>query len=475
MMRTLPHVLGRLFNTPLMIAPAKLEALLLALPQVLANRGSSVDAAWMNSIQEELATRMNVDDDGFSSGRDDEPQSRGRGYSMTPGGVAVLPIQGVLVRRPGQMTPDSTPLQSYERIAASIQKAMADSRVKGLLLDVDSPGGESSAVMDLARQVRASTALKPIWAVANDGMFSAAYAIGSAAQRVWVTRTGGVGSVGVMALHADQSQADAQKGVRYTYIHAGDRKIDGNPHGPLAPEAQSRIQGEVDRLYGMFTNTVAAHRAMTPEAVKAQQADVFFADHAVTAGLADQVGTAGEARAALANLVSPPTGRSAAMTTETTAVLSDQQPKPEDPPPPPKPEADPPPAPKPEDPPPAPAPKPADPPPPPAREAARPAPEAADNVVHLDVAQVTAAQKRLDVEIAAACRVAKRPELTEEMIASEMTLQQVQAELLRRVAADTDRVPLQPIDTTHRPPARSSLANLGRDAYAARFSPAQRR
>jgi capsid assembly protease len=458
-MRTLPHVLGRVFNTPLMISAPKLEALLLALPQVLASRGTTMLS------EEDL---------------DQRPSQNRRGYQMTPGGVAVLPVRGVLVRRPGQMTPDSTPLQSYDALSRSIQAAMADPKVKALLLDVDSPGGESSAVMDLAQQVRSSTALKPIWSVANDAMFSAAYAIGSAAQRVWVTRTGGTGSIGVMALHADQSQADAKEGVRYTYVHAGDRKIDGNPHGPLVPEAKTRIQAEVDRLHGIFTSTVARHRGMKPEAVQEQQADLYFADDALAAGLADQVGTYEEARGALAELVSPPATRSSNMT-----AMTNDPAKPGDPPPPQPQPADPPP----------PAPQPDQPSPPPQREAtpeprpllpptleegphaqvttlgtaADPAP--ADNVFHLDVAQVTDAQRRLDIEIAAACRVAKLPHLTEEMIASSMTVQQVQAELLRRMAAATDSTPVVAFDTTHRPePARQSLANLGREAFAARVA-----
>jgi signal peptide peptidase SppA len=434
-MRDLPHVMGRIFNTPLMITAAKLDALLLALPQVLANRGTSMEA-W------DVAAPA-------------EP--RGAGYRMTPGGVAVLPVRGVLVRRPGEMSPDSTPLQSYERIGASIQKAMADQRVKGLLLELDSPGGESGSVFDLARQVRASGALKPIWAVADDAMYSAAYAIGSAASRVWATRTAGVGSIGVMALHADQSQHDAQEGVRYTYIHAGDRKIDGNPHAPLAPEAAARIQGEVNRLYGMFTDMVAAHRGMKPEAVREQQAGLYFAEDAVTAGLADQVGTAAEARQALADLVSPASSRSTSMTIEPIQpVMSEEPAKPADPPPAP---------PAPPTPPTPPAPDPA---PQPAAVAAAAMPEPDSNVVHLDIAQVTAAQKRMDIEIAAACRIAGLPHLCEEMIASSMTVEQVGAELLRRKTAEADRQPITAIDPTQ-DPQPSNYAGLSREVYAARF------
>jgi len=74
-----------------------------------------------------------------------------------------------------------------------LEMARDDSAVDALLLDIDSPGGESSGVFD-----------KPVWAVANDMAFSAAYALASAADKLFVSRTGGVGSIGVIAMHVDQ-------------------------------------------------------------------------------------------------------------------------------------------------------------------------------------------------------------------------------------------------------------------------------
>jgi len=114
--------------------------------------------------------------------------------------------------------------------------------VWAILLDIDSPGGESGGVFDPADRIRTGSQVKPIWAVANDMAFSAAYALASAANRVFVSRTGGVGSIGVIALHADQSGKGAQEGVRYTTVFAGARKNDLNPHAPLSDEAVASLQ-----------------------------------------------------------------------------------------------------------------------------------------------------------------------------------------------------------------------------------------
>ena len=106
-----------------------------------------------------------------------------------------------------------------------------------------------------------------------------------------MTQTGAVGSIGVVALHADQSGADEKAGVRYDYITAGDRKADANPHAPLSDEARATLQAEVDRLYGLFTGMVARCRNLPDAQVREQQAGVYFGANAVAAGLADQVGT----------------------------------------------------------------------------------------------------------------------------------------------------------------------------------------
>jgi len=71
---------------------------------------------------------------------------------------------------------------------------LADPRVRGIVLDIDSPGGEAAGLFDLADRIAAARAIKPIWAVANDAAFSAAYALAASASCVTLTRTAGVGS-----------------------------------------------------------------------------------------------------------------------------------------------------------------------------------------------------------------------------------------------------------------------------------------
>ena len=205
-------------------------------------------------------------------------------------GIAVIPIHGSLVKRSLGMEAASG-LTSYGEIAAMLDAALADPQVSGILLDIDSPGGEASGSFELARRVREAAAVKPVWAVANDAAYSAAYAIAASAQRLFVTETGGVGSIGVIALHVDQSVKDAKDGYHYTAITAGAHKNDYSPHEPLSDAAKTELQGEVDRLYAIFTEHVAAMRGLDLDVVRATEAGLYFGSNAVAQGLADGVQT----------------------------------------------------------------------------------------------------------------------------------------------------------------------------------------
>ena len=276
-MTLLPHVAARLFGAPLLIHRPKLDVILAV-----------------------LGPRVGLSDLAAPSGYTPPERSPGRAYAK----VAVVPIHGTLVRRTIGLEAASG-LTSYAAIGEQIDAALASPEVAAILLDVDSPGGESGGVFDLADRIRAAAQVKPVWAVANDMAFSAAYALASAATKVFVSRTGGVGSIGVIAMHVDQSEKDAHDGVRYTAVFAGDRKNDLNPHEPISDEAHAFLKAEVNRVYGLFVETVARHRGIEPSAVRDTEAGLFFGQAAVAIGLADAIGTFDVALAQLLESFSP--------------------------------------------------------------------------------------------------------------------------------------------------------------------------
>ena len=280
-----PHIAQRVFNCPLMIARVKLETILGAI-------GPRLVLGVEGAISGEKRTRRLLD--------------------VTPEGIAIVSISGTLVRRTRGLQAESG-LTSYEAIEEEVLDAATDPGVRGILLDIDSPGGEAGGLPDLMDSLRQAGELKPMWAVANDEAFSAAYGIATTAERIYATRTGGVGSVGVIAVHLDHSQADAAAGMSYTIFRGGQYKAEHNSLEPLTDHARQTLQAEVDRLHGMFTQMVAGNRGLSADAVIATEAGLSFGPDAVAVGFADAIGTLQDAHGELVRRIEDDEKRSTTM------------------------------------------------------------------------------------------------------------------------------------------------------------------
>lgn len=263
-MRDLPHLAARLYDTPLMIARPKLETIVTA-----------------------IGGRLLGLDDVLQS-----PMPANHPRPTVVDGIGVLPIMGTLVKRSAYLGAASG-LMGYEEIEAGAERLFADSNVAAVVLSLDSPGGEVGGLFDVAARLRqlADETQKPLYAIADEAALSAAYAIACAADEIWTTQTAEVGSIGVIAVHLDQSARDAQDGFAYTFIAAGAHKLDGNPHQPLSEAARADIEADVADLYTRFVAWVAARRGLSERAVQQTEAAIYRGEAAVRAGLADRVGT----------------------------------------------------------------------------------------------------------------------------------------------------------------------------------------
>lgn len=257
-----------LFNRPLMIAEAKLNTILHVLgPRFDLNISAlpSVDAVAMSE------------------------EARARAGYVVQDGVAIVGIHGPLLhRRLASDYPSGGP-STYAEIRRSFDLALADDGVREIVMDMDSPGGEGHGVFDLADHIFQARGTKPITAVVNESAYSAGYLLASAADRIIVPRTGGVGSIGVIATHADFSRAEDAAGITVTHVFSGARKADFSPHQPLSSEALATLQEQVGDMYEMFIEAVARNRGMSVKAVRSTDAGIFEGKKAVSMGLADEV------------------------------------------------------------------------------------------------------------------------------------------------------------------------------------------
>ena len=165
--------------------------------------------------------------------------------SNSTGMVAVLSIRGPLAHHQGsgllQMLLGNT--ASYDTIRQDFRAALADDQISAIVFDIDSPGGTVAGCFDLVDEIFNARGAKRIVAVANESALSAAYAIASACDQIYVNRTASVGSIGVMAVHIDQSGADEQAGLKYTAIFSGDHKNDLSPHSALVRKGTKNDSG----------------------------------------------------------------------------------------------------------------------------------------------------------------------------------------------------------------------------------------
>lgn len=248
----------------------------------------------LSALAPRLGIKPIVDVSLFDLGGPEEDRA---GYEVVDR-IAVIDVSGTLVAKGGYMDALSG-VTSYQALGQALERALADREVDGILLDVDSGGGECVGCFELADKIAAARSTKPIYAVANAMAASAAYALAAATEKVFAPEVSYVGSIGVYTVHVDQSKADAEYGVAFEYVYAGARKVDGHPHGPLTDAARQATQDRVDQLYEIFVASVAQNRGLDEKAVRATEAGVFLGAQALERGLIDHVGTVENALAAL--------------------------------------------------------------------------------------------------------------------------------------------------------------------------------
>jgi capsid assembly protease len=218
------------------------------------------------------------------------------------GDIAVIRLSGFVTQKPSlfAMLFGGT---SSEMLAATVQVAMAEPSIGAVVLDVDSPGGEVFGVTEAAAMIRAARGPKPMVAVSNPFMASAAYWLASQADEVVATPSSMTGSIGIIATHVDESKALERIGLEVTEITYGRRKADESSSKPLTDEARAGIQARVDAFGQMFDADVAKGRKVSPATVRSKfgEGAIFMAQEAKAAGLVDRVGTLDEVLGQLAS------------------------------------------------------------------------------------------------------------------------------------------------------------------------------
>lgn len=211
-------------------------------------------------------------------------------------GVALLEVEGIIAKRMNLLTQISGGT-STQILKADFMRAFTDPEVKAIVLIVDSPGGTVDGTEEMANAIYQARekATKPIVTYVDGMMASAAYWIGSAADRIYINgQTANVGSIGVVASHVDYSKYEENQGIKTTEIFAGKYKRIASEYQPLSKEGKAYIQDRVDQLYSIFVNKVSQYRQTKlkisgNDLIPWAEGKLFIGQQGIEAGLADGI------------------------------------------------------------------------------------------------------------------------------------------------------------------------------------------
>jgi len=173
------------------------------------------------------------------------------------GSVGVIPLKGVIGK---SLTPldRMTGAADLDEFTASLEAFSADPEVKTILVDVSSPGGTVTGVEEAAAML--ASVDKPTVAFTDTEAASAAYWVASQADRVVVTPSATVGSIGVYMAIPDVSKAYEAMGVKMDVIKSGTLKGAGIEGTSLSDAQRSNLQEQVNAIHADFRAAVTSKR-----------------------------------------------------------------------------------------------------------------------------------------------------------------------------------------------------------------------
>lgn len=283
------------------------EAVLIAPESQMMFAACLEQAAAIQSRLDAATDQPRMDDgDGFWFAADDWRASL-RPY-VVKDGILLIPVKGVLLN-------DFTYnfgnwATGYQYIWRAFERGQKDPEVRGIALVCDTPGGMVAGNFELVDKMYGYPDRKPVRGYAHEAAYSAGYSIISVSDpgEITVSRTGGVGSIGVVTSHTDMSKLYDDIGYKITFIHAGKHKVDGNPYEALPADVKARIQARIDDLYSIFVSTVARNRDMDEKAIRDTEALTYSAPDALSIGLADKIGAFDDSLADFSASLSPQEG-----------------------------------------------------------------------------------------------------------------------------------------------------------------------
>ncbi|HEY2569695.1 MAG TPA: signal peptide peptidase SppA [Candidatus Udaeobacter sp.] len=211
----------------------------------------------------------------FAGVREPEPIPRfreillQRGARATTDKIAVITMRGLISSSlPGTVT-DSM----VDDMRAALQQARDDSRVKAIVLEIDSPGGEvtaSDAIYNALLKVRSR---KPVVVYMDSLAASGGYYVSCGGKFLMASDTTITGSIGVIIQTLNYEQLFNKVGLASVVFKSGKFKDMLNGARPITPEERDLVQSFIMKTYDKFLGIVAKERNLPADLLRNTIAD----------------------------------------------------------------------------------------------------------------------------------------------------------------------------------------------------------
>ena len=218
------------------------------------------------------------------------PHKREGGTLAVRDGVGIIPVMGPIFPYANSFEAISG-ATTVESVARRFGEALTAKDVHSIVLHIDSPGGQITGIHELQAQILAARGVKPIVAYIAGLGASAAYWLASAADSIVADETAEVGSIGIVSVWSDDSEAKNKKGLKdYAIVSSQSpaKRLDYTSEQGMAV-----LQGKVDTLADIFIADVARNRGKHEATVldKFGQGDTLIAAKAKKVGMIDYIGS----------------------------------------------------------------------------------------------------------------------------------------------------------------------------------------
>ena len=183
-------------------------------------------------------------------------------------------------------------IANIDKILVDIENAALDSNIKGVLLQVDSPGGALAPSIELSMAIKRLNEIKPVIAYASGSMTSGSYYASIWTKKIIANPGAFVGSIGVLFQAPNIKQLADKLGISEQIITAGEYKQMGTFTREWTPKERGALEELIGDAYELFITDVANARGLKKEDAKEfANARVFIAQKAKNRGLIDEVGS----------------------------------------------------------------------------------------------------------------------------------------------------------------------------------------